>query len=166
MNANQTNQEMLVGQNKFFLGNDNILYVFAIGDADGESAATFNKVVTRFRNQLSKPVTGVLVDLDKAGASTPEARKVWRQMSEEGDQTIPAAFIGLHPVARVLAAFLIGVSSNKNLRFFSRKEDAVNWLLSRHLNKVIPPSNQIQVSPIDPTYEINSDPIPIASRRA
>jgi hypothetical protein len=47
---------------------------------------------------------------------------------DEDTKTGKTAFFGMHPVARVIASFVMGVSPNKMMRFFKTKEDALIWL--------------------------------------
>ena len=69
----------------------------------------------------------VFIDLNKAGKGSPEARKIWKKLTEN-EKTGRVAFFGLHPVARVLASFTMGVSKNKDMRFFKTREEALEWL--------------------------------------
>jgi len=46
----------------------------------------------------------------------------------EYEKTGKVAVFGLHPVARVIASFVMGVSKNKDMRFFKAKEEALAWL--------------------------------------
>ena len=68
----------------------------------------------------------VLVDLNKAGKPTSEARKIGKErLEEEGVGKV--ALFGLHPVARVLASFVMGVSKKEDMKFFKTKEEAIAW---------------------------------------
>ena len=69
----------------------------------------------------------ILVDLNKAGKGSSEARKLAQENMKDGTLGKIALF-GLHPVARVLAAFILGVTSKKDARFFKTKEEALAWL--------------------------------------
>ena len=52
------------------------------------------------------------------------ARKVFQELAEHKKQG-KNAFYGMHPVARVLAAFFMGMSKKKDMGFFKTKEQAV-----------------------------------------
>jgi hypothetical protein len=38
------------------------------------------------------------------------------------------AYFGMHPVARVIASFMMGVTRKQNMRFFKTREEALAWL--------------------------------------
>jgi len=77
-----------------------------------------------------------LIDVNKAGKNSPEARSIWTKTTEN-ENTNKVAIYGLSPVARVLASFVIGVTKKKDIRFFITKEDALNWI-----NEENPKNNQ------------------------
>lgn len=62
-----------------------------------------------------------------AGKEASEARKIFKEISEN-NKVEKISMIGLHPVARVLASFIMGISRNKNMRIFKTKEEALAWL--------------------------------------
>jgi len=67
--------------------------------------------------------------LNNCGKNEPGARLIWSQISDE-ENTNKVALFGMHPVARVLASFVMGITNRNNQRFFKTKEEAVNWLVS------------------------------------
>ena len=69
----------------------------------------------------------VLVDLNKTEMPTHDARKRG-QNAFESEKIGKVALFGMHPVARVLASFVIGVTKKENLRFFKSKDEALAWL--------------------------------------
>ena len=119
-------REVWVGENRLYLDEDDILNVIMIGEADTKIALGINesyqKILTKFEGKMN-----IIIDLNKADKGSPEARKVWKKMTEN-EKTGRVAFFGLHPVARVLASFAMGVSKNKDMRFFKTKEEALAWL--------------------------------------
>ena len=46
----------------------------------------------------------------------------------ENEKIGKVALFGLHPVARVIAAFIMGITRKKDMRFFKSKEEALAWL--------------------------------------
>lgn len=118
-------REIWVGESRIYLGDDNIMYVTEVGEMDEKIAIETAKVILKLEDIAVGKVNG-LVDLNRAGKSSPEARKIWKKMTEEGN-TDKIAMIGMNPVARVLASFIAGVSRKKNLRFFKTKEEALAW---------------------------------------
>lgn len=72
-----------------------------------------------------------LVDLNKSGRNSPEARAAWKRACED-ENVIKVAVFGLNPVARVLASFVMGVTKKKDIRFFIIKENALNWIIEEN----------------------------------
>ncbi len=119
-------REIWVEENKLYLDEDNILCIIAVGFADEKTMIA----IKENSQKLVAKVEGkgdVLVDLNKAEKPSPEARKIWKELNENEEAGKVAVF-GLHPVARVLASFTMGVSKKKDMRFFKTKEDAIKWL--------------------------------------
>ena len=119
-------REIWVGENRHYLGEDNILYVTVVGEVDEKVAIACREAAFKLMNIVEGKVN-VLIDVNKAGKQSPEARKVWTELSEH-EKFGKVALFGLHPVARVLASFVMGVSKKKDMRFFKTKEEALAWL--------------------------------------
>ncbi len=119
-------REIRLGQNRIYLGEDNILYISIVGETDGKTAATIREIDTKFKGMVEGKAH-VLGDLNKAGKQSTEARKIWKELAED-DRTGKIAMYGMNPVARVLAAFVMGVSRKKEMRFFKTNEEALEWL--------------------------------------
>ena len=119
-------REIWVGENRLYLGADNILYETLVGQHDLEMVIA----IMGAHDKLESLVDGkmnILVDLNNTGTSTSEARKYTQDklMTEEYGKI---ALFGMHPVARVIASFFMGDSKKKYLRFFKSKEEALAWL--------------------------------------
>jgi len=119
-------REIRVGENRLYLGEDNILYITNIGEIDEKTAIAIKEAVLNVANMVEGKVH-TLTDLNKAGKTSPEARKVFKELAEQEKQGKVALF-GMHPVARVLASFFMGISKKKDMRFFKTKEEALAWL--------------------------------------
>lgn len=122
-------REIWHGRVKTFLIEENIIYVITDGDQTLESAS----MQIEINNRMSILVEGkinYLIDLNKAGKNSSEARQIWNQISEQ-ENTNKIAMYGLHPVARVIASFAMGGSKRKNQRFFTTKEESLKWLLEK-----------------------------------
>jgi|WetSurMetagenome_2_1015567.scaffolds.fasta_scaffold46694_3 hypothetical protein len=115
-----------VGANKTMLIDENIIYVVAYGPQDVNQANAHIDAHKKFVGLAKGPVN-YMIDLNNAGKSTAEARKVWKYLSERED-TYKVALVGNHPVARVLAHFVMVVVQKNNLRFFKTEEEAILWL--------------------------------------
>lgn len=119
-------REIWVGENRVYLGEDNILYSIAVGESDEKRAIAMKEAIFKLMNMVEGKVN-CLIDLSKSGKHSPEARKIWKEMAED-DRTRKVAMFGMHPVARVIASFVMGVSRKKDMRFFGKKEEALAWL--------------------------------------
>ena len=122
----EKDREIWVGESRFYLGEDNIFYITVVGEVDGKTAAEVTEIDNKFKSMVEGKLN-VLADLNKGGKQSVEARKIWKEMTE-GDRTGKIAMYGMHPVARVLASFVMGVSRKKDMRFFKTKEEALAWL--------------------------------------
>lgn len=119
-------REIWVGETRVYLSEDNIIYVTAVGDSDEKDAIAMKEVELKFIDMAEGKVN-LLVDLNKCGKQSPEARKIRQEMSEH-EKVGKVALIGLHPVARVLASFVMGITKKEDMRFFKTKEEALSWL--------------------------------------
>ena len=119
-------REIWIGESRLLLGEDNILYQTIVGKIDEEDAAAIQDASEQLRSMVTGKVNS-FVDLSRAGKPTPEAREIGKKRIENSDIGKIALF-GQHPVARVIAAFVIGITKKKDMRFFKNKEEALSWL--------------------------------------
>jgi hypothetical protein len=119
-------KEIWVGQNKASLIEKNIIYVIAVGEVTTELAIAQVEGLNKLEALADGPVN-YLIDLNDAGKSSPEARKVWEKIGENVKKSKLALF-GLNSVARMLASFVMGICGKSNQRFFKTKEEALRWL--------------------------------------
>ena len=122
----EKDREIRVGENRIYLGEDNILRLTIFGEVDEEIEIRINEACYKLINMVEGKVH-TLIDLNKAGKTLPGARKRQREISEY-EKTGKVALFGLHPVARVIASFVMGISKNKDMRFFKTREEALAWL--------------------------------------
>ena len=119
-------REIWVGENRLYLREDNILYETLVGKQNLETVIAIHKASDKLKSLVEGRVN-ILTDLNKTGKPTPEARKAGKERLEaEGIGKV--ALFGMHPVARVIASFVMGVTKKKDIRFFKTKEDALAWL--------------------------------------
>ena len=123
--TNEKEKEIWVGENRFYLGEDNIIYAEEPMRTDGEIALAEKDAILKLAN-LSEGKVDLVVDLNEAGTPTAEARKIYQSLIEN-EKIDKVAMFGLHPVARVMASFLIGVTQKKDVRFFKTKKEAIVW---------------------------------------
>ena len=119
-------KEFWIGKNKASLIEKNIIYVIAVGEVTTELAIAQIEVHNKLEALVDGPVN-YLIDLNDAGKSSTEARKIWEQISAD-EKTNKVAIFGLHPVARMVASFVMGISGKSNQRFLKTKEEALRWL--------------------------------------
>ena len=119
-------REILIGEGHIYLDRDNIIYAAPVGEIDEKIAIEFKDGILKFMNRFEGKVNGI-VDLNKCGKQSSKARAVFEELNDD-KKVGKLAFFGMHPVARVLASFAMGVSKNKDMRFFKTKEEALAWL--------------------------------------
>ncbi len=119
-------REIWVGENRLYLGEDNIIRITIVGELDEETQIRINDAGYKLMNTVGGKMHA-LVDNNKAGKMSPGARKRQAEISEY-EKTGKVALFGLHPVARVIASFFMGISRNKDMRFFKTEEEALAWL--------------------------------------
>lgn len=122
MNTNK----IFLDESSFYLGDNNILYEKIVGNFDKEKALKAKEIVLSLMDQVEGEVD-VLIDLNDAKTQTTEARKIGIEMFEL-PKNKKIALYGIHPVARVIAGFVIGICKNNNLKFFKTEKEALTWL--------------------------------------
>ena len=119
-------KEFCLGENKIIMLNDTTLYVQVVGEQTDEAAeilkAKYPEVFSLFPGKIKH-----LIDLNRSGKSTPAARRVYKELNDHV-LTEKVAVFGMSPLSRILASFVMGLSTKKNIRFFPTKEEALSWL--------------------------------------
>lgn len=118
-------REIWVGKNRIYLSEANILCLTIFGEVDEEIEIGINEACFKLMNMIEGTVN-VLIVLNKAKKTSTGARKRQKVISEH-EKNGKVALFGLHPVARVIASFLMGTSREKDIRFFKTKEEALAW---------------------------------------
>jgi len=122
----EKDREIWVGKNRLYLGKDNITYFFMVGEHDENISSACGEAFLKLINMVEGKVNA-LGDLNKTGKQSLKARKIWKELSEH-EKVGKLALIGMHPVARVIASFVMGTTKKKDMRFFKTKEDSLAWL--------------------------------------
>ncbi len=117
-------REIWVGKNRLYLGGDNIAYFIIIGEHDENTASAIAETFLKLINMVDGKVNA-LGDLNKTRKQSPEARKIWKEVSAH-EKVGKLALIGMHPVARVLASFVQGPTKKKDMRFLRPRKKL--WL--------------------------------------
>ncbi len=119
-------REIWVGESRFYLGEDDVFYETIIGKQDEKTVLAALEYHNRFKNMVEGKLK-MLIDINKAGQVSSGARKIGKETLED-EEVGKVAFVGLHPVARVIASFVMGVTRKKDMRFFKTREEALAWL--------------------------------------
>ncbi len=122
----EKDREIWIGKNRIYLDEDNILYYTGFGEHDEKTAIEIMKASLRLANMVEGKVD-VILDHNNAGKSCPATRNIYKGMTEH-EKFGKIAHWGVHPVARVLASFVMGTSRKKEMRFFKTREQALAWL--------------------------------------
>jgi hypothetical protein len=123
----ENGKEILIGENRLLLGEDNIIYQTIVGVVDEEKATAMRDATTKLMGMIDGKMN-ILVDLNKAGKPSPEAKRIMNHINFEYESIGKVALYGIHPVARVIASFFMRVTKEFNMHFFKTKEDAIAWL--------------------------------------
>ncbi len=118
--------EIWVGENRIYLGEDNILNFINVGEIDEKIALESCEVMLKLMN-MGEGEVDFLIDVNKGGKTSSKARKILQEFTKKNIQG-KLALWGLHPVARVLASFFMGITQKEEMRFFKTKEEALKWL--------------------------------------
>ena len=119
-------REFLIGETIIYLDEDNILYETLVGEQDEEIVNAIKKVSDKLKDMVEGKVNN-LVDLNKTRKDTPGARKAGQKVLED-EKIGKVALFGMHPVAKVIASFVMGFTKKNDIRFFNIKEEAFAWL--------------------------------------
>ncbi len=119
-------REMWVGKNRIYLGPDNILRITGVGEIDEETMSMMYDTFLKFATMVEGKVK-VIIDLNETGKMSTGARKAAAKMADD-EKFGKMAFFGLHPVARVIASFFMGIAQKKDMRLFRTEAEALAWL--------------------------------------
>jgi hypothetical protein len=115
-----------IGENRVYLRDDDIIQFTIVGDQDEKTVICLKEASNKLKSMVGgRP--NVLVDLNRVGKPTQGARRIGKERLDD-DRVGKVALFGLHPVARVIASFVISVTRKKDMRFFKTKEEALLWL--------------------------------------
>ena len=117
-------KETWAGENRFHLGEDDIMYVELVGKYDFPSALALREAYLKMLRNVNGKVN-IFVDNSRSSKPSQEARNIFAKMIEH-EQCGKIAVFGLNPVTRVIASFVLG--KRKNTEIFKTKEEALLWL--------------------------------------
>lgn len=119
-------KEYLVGENRVYLSDENVINVIPKGDQTEEIAKLQFEVNKKLCSLVSGKIN-YIIDLNNCGKNPPKARTVWNKINEN-EKTAKVAAFGIHAVAKVLASFVINFSTRNDMRFFKTREEAEDWI--------------------------------------
>ncbi len=122
----EKDRETWVGENRFYFDEDGILHVELVGTYDLQDALLLRDAYLKLLTMVKAKVN-TFVDNNRTGKPSQEARKIFAEMIKH-EQCGRIAVVGLNPVARVIASFVLGGSKKKDTHIFKTKEDVLAWL--------------------------------------
>ena len=120
----EKNNEIWAGENRFYLGEDDIMYVELVGEYDLHSALALRDAFLKLLSIVEGKIN-IFVDNSRSGKPSQEARKIFTEMIRH-EKCGKIAVFGLNPVTRVIASFVLG--NSKSTHIFKAKEEALAWL--------------------------------------
>ena len=111
-------REIWVGESRFFLGEDNILYETIVGNVDEKIVIEMKEASSKLMNKAEGKLN-VLIDINKTGKPSKEARNIFKELMEN-ERWGKVAIFGMHPVAR--AALGTPAERDKNKDDFPEME--------------------------------------------
>ena len=124
--TDENEREIWVEESRVFLGQDNIIYSDFAGEFDAETATAIGEATIKLANYVEGKAK-IVNDINKVKKPTPEARSILQEYIIR-EKIGKVAIFGLHPVARVIASFFLGVTRKKDVKYFKTKEEALAWL--------------------------------------
>lgn len=122
----QTNdREIFIGKHSLYL-EDKTIYITPVGAVDENEGIEIKTAVLKLLDTAANTVT-IIGDLNNAGKPAARVRRLGVEMFSDS-RIKKIALFGLHPVARIIALFVIELSKRNNIKFFNTKEEALAWL--------------------------------------
>ena len=110
---------------------ENIVYYILSTEVDEQEAILLNDIGGSYIN--SGQASYVLIGLQKQSSKfSSSARKIWVRFLQN-ENIKRAAMFGGNVVVRTLASFVIAATGKKNIKFFSEKDKALEWLLGKKI---------------------------------
>ena len=119
-------KEIWIGENRLYLAEENILYEMIVGDIDDKTAIEIREATYKLMGNIDGKFD-ILIDINRAKKPSKKARDIFKEFLENRKWGKVAIF-GMHPAARMIASFGMGVSRKKDMRFFTTEEEALAWL--------------------------------------
>ncbi|HED37004.1 MAG TPA: STAS/SEC14 domain-containing protein [Ignavibacteria bacterium] len=104
---------------------DNIIHYFMPSPVDEKEAFILRDGGKDFIEKENASL--VLIDLQQSTQFSSEARKIWVKFLQNPKIKRTAIFGG-NVFVRTLASFVIAASQKKNIKFFIKEKEALEWL--------------------------------------
>ena len=121
-----SDKEIWINDGQMLLGDDNIIYCISLKEPDEQHAIAVHESLLKLASMLEGKVN-VFLDISDTKRPSVKAKRVFSQLIQH-EKIGKFAFFGAHPVARVLASFMMGIIGKKDVRFFKEREEAIAWL--------------------------------------
>ena len=119
-------REIRVANSEFYLDEENILHIVSYGDLDEDDYEDMSAATIKATEDIEGKVN-ILVDINHCGKVPAKVRRMAKRDFEK-ETTGKVAMFGMHPVARILASFIIGITRKEDIRFFKTEAEALAWL--------------------------------------
>ncbi|MCK5561725.1 MAG: STAS/SEC14 domain-containing protein [Thermoplasmata archaeon] len=119
-------KEIWIGENRFYLDENNIIHETVVGEIDDETAIVAKKVVADLIEMADGEVK-IMIDITQAGTPSRNARLIGQE-SLNDERIGKIAIFGMNPVAKVIASFFMNFTHKNNIKFFKIKKEAIEWL--------------------------------------
>jgi len=118
--------EYHIGKNRTVFIDKKVIHITVDGEVTTEMALLHNELDRKLLN-MADGMASYLIDLNKSGKNSHEASQMFKKLCYH-PKVNKVAIYGLNPVARVIAAFVIGLDIKQKQQFFKTEEQARFWL--------------------------------------
>ncbi len=122
-------KEIIIGQNRLHLREDNILHETLAGYIDYKTAIELYKASSQLRSMVDGKVD-ILMNFENIVTAEPKSIDVAKAAIED-EKVRKVAFVGKNPIAVFVASQFIGTTQKMNVAFFRLEEEALKWLKTR-----------------------------------
>ncbi len=129
MKLEKQKKEIIIGQNRFHLREDNILHETLAGYIDYKTAIELYQASSQLRSMVDGKVD-TLTNIEDIVTADPQALDVAKKAIED-EKVRKIAFVGKNPIAVFVASQFIGTTQKTSVAFFKIEEEALQWLKIR-----------------------------------
>lgn len=122
-------KEIIIGQNRLHLREDNILHETIVGYIDYKTALELYQAASQLRSMVDGKVD-ILTNFEDIVSADPKSIDLAKAEFED-EKVRKVALVGRSPVAIFVAAQFIGTTLKTNLALFKTMEEALQWLKIR-----------------------------------